>query len=209
MKIYRNNKIVAIIGSIAVALSLSAYTPNKAEKPSETAIERTVGYTSNTMGRLGAAVQEAEEHLEQKLADKTIQEYLNALSDEIKNFYSSPVEYFNSEELMTKYERIKEETEKLFDFIFNGKDINGYTFKDLSDSGKEKAKEGLNMADEFIEKYIPDYKERFHDWTVDKGADAVELWENLQKWYNGYKDEVLEEHDRRLTENAANIIKRK
>ena len=85
----------------------------------------------------------------------------------------------------------------LFDFVFNGKEINGITFNDLSEEGKEIAKNGLYEIDSYLELVIPNYKERFKDWTVDKGADAVELFNSLKEDYQNYKEDVMEEYNSR------------
>ena len=43
----------------------------------------------------------------------------------------------------------------LIDFIFNGGEIKGYTYNDLSDKGKENVKKSITEIDEIIEDYIP------------------------------------------------------
>ncbi|MBR2587974.1 MAG: hypothetical protein IKF82_01775 [Bacilli bacterium] len=208
MKLNKNNKFVAIIGSFAIALSLSAYTPNNAE-PSEQVIETAVEYAEEGLGELEKVVKEKEEYLDQKLADKTIEDYIDELYESMDSFYSISENFLQPENLITTYENISEKGRELFDFVFNGKEINGYTFKDLSEDGKQTAREGLDKVDSFIEKWLPNYKERFHNWTVERGADAVELWEDLQDWYYSYKEDVLEEYDRRTIESASNRIIRK
>ena len=51
----------------------------------------------------------------------------------------------------------KEKAIEYIDFIFYGKDINGVTFDELKQSGKDKAYAQLQKLDNIISKYDPDY----------------------------------------------------
>ena len=44
---------------------------------------------------------------------------------------------------------------------------------------------------------IPNYKDRLKDWTVDKGADAVELFGTIKNIYQNYQEDVMEEYSSR------------
>lgn len=204
MKLDKNKKVVTIIGAFAIALSACSPSAEEitVEDPAPKTIETSLSYGANNLEEMETTVKASEKSINQKIADRAIITYLGNLYERIDNFY---FEYLSADKLMETYEFVKEKGKELREFIFNGKEINGVTFDELSKEGQEKAKEGLNKLDNFIEFYIPDYKEKFHDWTIDKGADAIELWETLQNWYEEYKEEVLEEHDLR----AANRIKRK
>lgn len=138
-----------------------------------------------------------EQEIKERIRDKKIEDYIAQLKQEISEVKETAKEKWNSEETQEKINNIKQKSKDLFDFVVNGKEINGIKFKDLSDNGKEIAKNGFKELDGYIEMLIPNYKERFHDWTVDKGADAIEKYESLKEWYNNYKEEVTEEYNSR------------
>lgn len=76
------------------------------------------------------------------------------------------------------YQKTKEEAmdnfDTIFNFLFNGEEINGYTVNDVSDSTVEMAKKSLGTLDSYIESYIPEYKEK----AKEKLSDAGEwLWD--------------------------------
>lgn len=91
----------------------------------------------------------------------------------------------NNEEVEEK--KTKERLHDMLDFVFNGKEINGVTFSDLKEEEKERIMSELNEADDKIEEYFPEYKERLNNWfnnkkskfkefLIDKGADVKEMW---------------------------------
>ena len=169
-KLYKNKNIIAILTTLSLATFLNACTPSK-EKKEETNQEQV------------SQILDYYESEEQ--------------SDEITELSEYSEEKWQSEEVQEKYNNVKKKAKDLFDFIFNGKEINGITFKDLSEDGKQIAKEGFYELDSYIELLVPNYKERFHNWTIDKGADAKEKLESLKEWYNDYKDEVEKEYETR------------
>ena len=189
-KLYKNKNIIAILTTLSLATFLNACTPSK-EKKEETNQEQ----VSQILDYYES--EEQNDEIKEETSDKEIKEYINELKEEITELSEYSEEKWQSEEVQEKYNNVKKKAKDLFDFIFNGKEINGITFKDLSEDGKQIAKEGFYELDSYIELLVPNYKERFHNWTIDKGADAKEKLESLKEWYNDYKDEVEKEYETR------------
>lgn len=136
--------------------------------------------------------------------DQIITNYLNDLKDgfnELKNYAS---DQWNSEEFQTKLEECKQRLRNLLDFVFNGKEINGITFNDLSSEAKTKVMNALIELDEWIETLFPEYKERIYGWLVSLGADGIELWNEMQDGFNNYSEDVMDEYNSR---NTASYVK--
>ena len=109
-------------------------------------------------------------------------------ADKLKN---SATEAANSEEVQNELGKAMDNFQVLSDFIFNGAEIDGVTFSELSDEGKQNAKNALTSLDNTINELVPDYKNRFKEWFTDsaaKGLDALdslkdkgsELWDEIQ-----------------------------
>jgi len=105
----------------------------------------------------------------------------------------------------SEYQEAKDELISNFDtllnFCFNNQEINGYTFSDLSDSGKEKALSALFTLDGAIEKNIPDYKnkakqklEQFGAFVYDKSTD---LGADVKSFASNWLDDVKEKAKQR------------
>ena len=187
-KLYKNNFTV-LLSTLAVSSALLSCTPvkNNNIETAEIKAEITKDYQKEKQTNNGI----------KENNDKEIEEYIGNLKKEAEELSKISKEKWESEEVQEKVNAVKKKIKDLFDFVFNGKEINGITFKDLSDEGKENAKKSLEELDYYIELLIPNYKERFHDWTVDKGADALETYDELKNWYNNYKEETLEEYNKR------------
>ena len=65
--------------------------------------------------------------------------------------------------------------ETLSDFIFYNGTIKGYTFDELSDSGKEKVMNAWNRLDSYIESKYPDYKSSLKDGVMVKKEKIEEV----------------------------------
>lgn len=139
-------------------------------------------------------------------SDKVINDYLIDLQNgfnELKNYASDK---WNSEEFQTKLSICKEKLKMLLDFVFNGKEINGITFKQLSTEAKKNVMQSLIELDEWIETLFPEYKERIYDWLVNLGVGGVELWNDLKDGFNSYTQDVMETYN---SQNSASHIKLK
>ncbi len=73
-------------------------------------------------------------------------------------------------------EKAKEYFINAVDFIFYGKDIKGVYFDELSTKAKLKAISITLKIDDFIDKYVPNYKEKIFDTYSNVKAKLVELY---------------------------------
>lgn len=125
------------------------------------------------------AVSTEEKNFVEKEYDKV--EGSNAVEAAITIMTDSASELANATEEVKQtesYQKTKEQAmdnfDTIFNFLFNGEEINGYTINDVSDSTVEMAKNSLGTLDSYIESYIPEYKEK----AKEKLSDAGEwLWD--------------------------------
>ena len=81
----------------------------------------------------------------------------------------------NSENVTNAKEKIKGTFITIVDFIFYDSEINGVTFDELTDSGKQKVLEIANKIDTKIESKFPNYKDTISDTTKKAFNKASEL----------------------------------
>lgn len=85
---------------------------------------------------------------------------IDAFWDDVYN----KINYINWRIDNIDFDEIKDSTiehaKELIDFIFYGGEMNGITFDELKDDGKQKVYEELQNLDSFIMQFIPDYKEK-------------------------------------------------
>lgn len=180
-------KIIAIFTGASLATMLVACSPNKHSEPKREYIE-----TVQTEKKEDV-IDKEEQSINEKYIEE-LKEYLN----ETKEFVEDK---WDSEEALEKRKIAREKLKELIDFTFNGKEINGITFSELKEEEKEKIMSHMQEFDEYVDYYIPDYKDRFKnwisekkadfkEWLIDKSTDAKELWEE-------YKQEVNERYESR------------
>lgn len=186
----KNTKtLVAIFTGASLATMLVACTPNKSIEPQKKENVETV--------------QEREiADIREDIIDESFsEEYFEQLKKDLEEVKEYGKEKWDSEEVKEKRENIKTKFRELVDFVFNGKEINGVTFSELKTKEKEKIIKHLLELDEYIDDYIPEYKERlknwlseeghaFREWIIDKSVDAKELWDD-------FKNDVKEEYEDR------------
>ena len=173
------------IFSVALASTLIGCQATK-DEPQNTEI------TQNTENNQDSNYSEIEEYLQtQKEKDTQAEAAISIMLDGAEQLKESASESANSEAVQNELSNAMENFKVLSDFIFNGGEIDGVTFSELSDEGKETAKNALNSLDNTIDELVPNYKERFKDWFTDsaaKGLDALdslkdkgsELWDEIQ-----------------------------
>ena len=191
------NKAITILSCVALATTLYGCTsPKKEPNNKNTDVETTQVEKNNVETK-----NQSKKEVETGNGENPLEEYIDYLKKEISEVENYAEDKWNSEECIQKREDIKERLKNLIDFVFNGKEINGKTFKELKSEEKEKIIQELTKFDSKIEKYIPDYKERFKNWFVDKSADAKE-WlidrsADIKEVWDNYKLEVKEEYQKR------------
>lgn len=92
----------------------------------------------------------------------------------------SATDSVNSDAFQEELGRSMQNFKDLSDFIFNGKEINGVTFSELSDEGKQHALNALDSLDSTLEYLVPNYRERFREWLTDKAADGLDTLSDLR-----------------------------
>lgn len=188
MKLH-NNKVIVIISSFALVTTLSSCTPDNKN-------------SLNKDNRENLEIINDNQTKENKTEEKNFtNEYLEELKQDFKELENYDEDKWNSEKCIEKRKKFKEKISILTDFVFNGKEINGITFKELKEKEKENIKKELDNLDNKMEEYIPDYKERLKDWFIDKSADAKELLvdtgASIKEMWNNYKEEVNKDYNSR------------
>ena len=195
-KLYRKNFTV-LLSSLALSSSLFACTPAKNNQNSEYETANLI--IKNAIDQENNYIEKAEDTfqvVQEKNKDKEIEEYITLLKQQISELGSIAKEKWNSEETQEKLVMIRQKSKDLFDFVFNGKEINGIKFKDLSDNGKKIVQNGLEELDYYTELMIPNYQERLHELIVNKGVDLLETYDSVKQWYDQYKVEITEEYNK-------------
>lgn len=100
--------------------------------------------------------------------DKTAIQTFNNLNDEIDNI-------LKNENVESAKDKAKGTFITIVDFIFYDSEINGVTFDELTDSGKQKVLEIANKIDTKIENKFPNYKDTISDTAKEAFNKASEL----------------------------------
>lgn len=95
---------------------------------------------------------------------------------DLVNFFeqeTNAIETYNEND-MTLREKAKNTFTTIIDFLFYGKEVKGYTFKELTNSAKLKVISLALKADNKIDQYFPNYKDKVKDkYTSFKGKLAI------------------------------------
>lgn len=198
--------VVMLFAGVALSFTITKCAINKNETNiNQTQAEEITQYYQNEelLEQIGNDVTTVTEYAEEKVnenrpnPDETINSYLSDLREGFNELQSYASDQWNSEEVQAKLAIYKKRLKDLLDFVFNGKEINGITFNDLSEEAKQNVMESIYELDSWIEYLFPDYKQRIHDWLVCLGADGVELWQDLSDGFSNYADEVMDEYNSR------------
>jgi flagellar basal body-associated protein FliL len=90
--------------------------------------------------------------------------------------YSDPVEYFESVEKTNDENKLKKGFTNVVDFLFYGKEINGKTLSELTDSAKLKIMKIALSLDSKIDDRFPGYKNKISDKYKEIKSKVVELY---------------------------------
>lgn len=110
--------------------------------------------------------------------DNAVEAAITVMIDGAEKVGNATDEFKQTEEYQDAKEQLVSNFDTLLGFCFNDQEIDGYTIHDVSDNVKEKAKSALTTLDGYIEKNIPDYKEKAKEklekagaWLYDKSTD--------------------------------------
>lgn len=192
-KLYPKTILTAICGVAFVATLTSCSGNVNEQKIEDTTSQETI---ENVETQNNEQTNTESTNLEtQEEKDSAAEEAISIMLDGANQLNESASNAANSEEVQRHLETSMQNLKDLTDFIFNGSEINGVTFSELSDEGKQKAIDALSTLDETINYLIPNYRERFRDWFTDttaNGLDALgelknhglELWDEIQSKRN-------------------------
>lgn len=165
--------ITAIFG-IALTASLIGCSNTVENKTESTEITQNTENNKNELEQI-------DEYLDAKTQeDSAAEAAISIMLDGAEKLKTSASDAANSEAVQNELANSMQNFKDLSDFIWNGKEINGVTFSELSDEGKDYAMNALNSLDDTLEYLVPDYKERFKDWFTDKAADTLDSLDNLK-----------------------------
>ena len=128
----------------------------------------------------------------QQEKDTKAEAAISMMLDGAEALKNSAEESANSEEVQYQLSEAMKNFQVLTDFVFNGGEIDGVTFSELSEEGKENVKNALSSLDNTLNELIPNYKERLKDTLTSgaaKGLDALDsladkgqdLWDEIQQ----------------------------
>lgn len=193
-KLYYQRALTGVFGA-ALTLTLASCGTNVTENQTQNT------YTNEPIESTDAPTDEqtniendkTENTQEEK--DKAAEEAISIMVDSANDLKESASDAANSDAVQEEWARSLENFKILSDFIFNGGEINGVTFDELSEEGKQYARDALSSIDDVLEYLVPGYKERFKDWLTDSAAsgldalselkdEGVELWGEIQSKRN-------------------------
>ena len=184
-KLYPKTILTAICG-VAFVATLTSCSGNVNEQKIEDTTSQETIENVETQNNEQTNTESTDTTLEtQEEKDSAAEAAISIMLDGADQLSESASNAANSEEVQRHLETSMQNLKDLTDFIFNGSEINGVTFSELSDEGKQKAIDALSTLDETINYLIPNYRERFRDWFTDTTANGLDTLEEL-------KDEGLE-----------------
>lgn len=133
--------------------------------------------------------------------DNAVEAAITVMIDGAEKVGNATDEFKQTEEYQEAKKELVSNFDTLLGFCFNDQEIDGYTIHDVSDNVKEKAKSALTTLDGYIEKNIPDYKDKAKEklkeagaWLYDKSTDlGAYVKEKGSEWL----DEVEEKAKQR------------
>ena len=168
-KLYQSKALNAICG-ISLALTLSSCGGNVEENKIETTVSQEPIETTTDNQNLDT----------QEEKDSAAESAIKIMLEGAEKLEDSANGAANSEEVQRELDKSMQNFKDLSDFIFNGSEINGVTFNELSDSAKEKVLNAFASIDDILNYLVPNYKERFKDWFTDTSARGLDTLSDLK-----------------------------
>ena len=173
------NKIISIMCSVAFITTLTSCAGNAAENKTQDTTDNIEN--TEVQNEDQTYLEEVDSYLDtQTEKDSAADAAISMMLDGAQKLEESAQESVNSEAFQEEFAKCLQNFKDLSDFIFNGKEINGVTFDELSDSGKEKAINALSSLDDILNYLVPNYKERFKDWFTDTSARGLDTLSDLK-----------------------------
>lgn len=177
-KLYYQRALTGVFGAALVVTLASCGTTaeNKSQDTSTNEpIESTETYTEE---QTNTETNETVDTQEEK--DTAAEEAISLMLDGASNLKESASDAANSDAVQEEWSRSLENFKVLSDFIFNGGEINGVTFNELSEDAQQYARNALSSIDDVLEYLVPNYQERFRDWLTDTAANGLDALSELR-----------------------------
>lgn len=159
---------MTLVGCGANEVNTAENTNTTNEQPNEEA-------TNNVVDGVKNAVSDEYDKIQ---GDNAVEAAITVMIDGAEKVGNATEEFKQTEEYQDAKEQLVSNFDTLLGFCFNDQEIDGYTIHDVSDNVKDKAKSALTTLDGYIEKNIPDYKEKAKEklekagaWLYDKSTD--------------------------------------
>ena len=200
IKLFKSGAALLLTGALVLSASGCAKEKQSAEITSSSSVsEQVVSSNSEEISSISPGREIITDNLEN--ADSAVEAAIGIMIESAEQLSEASEEAKQTE----AYQKVKEETKQNFDdlfrFLLGEKEIAGYTIYDVKDSTVETATESLMTLDNYIEEYIPDYKEKaktklnkIKEWLT-----SDETVEKIAEYYNkfrDYKDRIVEEADK-------------
>ena len=187
-KLYPKTILTAICGVAFVATLTSCSSNVNEQKIEDTTSQETI---ENVETQNNEQTNTESTNLEtQEEKDSAAEEAIGIMLDEADQLSESASNAANSEEVQGHLATSMQNLKDLTDFVFNGSEINGVTFSELSEEGKQKVKDALSSLDATLNYLIPNYRERLKEWFTDTAADGLDALDELKDKGLGLLDEI-------------------
>jgi len=182
---------MTLVGCGSNEVNTTENTNTTNEQPSEEA--------TNSQNTVVDGVKDAvSSEYEKVKGDNAVEAAITVMLDGAEKVGDATDEFKQTEEYQEAKDQLVSNFDTLLGFCFNDKEINGYTIHDVSDNVKEKAKSALYTLDGYIEKNIPDYKEKAKEklkaagaWLYDKSTDiGAAVVDKGSQWLDEVKEKA-------------------
>lgn len=150
-KIKINRKVLAILLSMGIVVSISGCRSNREKDTSSSAISVSEGVIVDSNTNANDDTSSVETFLPKKTFD----------------YFSSDLEEVEGMIQMKELEQVKCKAKEVFitgvDFIFYGGSIKGVTFSELTEEGKKITMDNLESLGEMVDQVIPGWREELSD----------------------------------------------
>ena len=187
-----SKKVVLAATSFALLTSLTACGPTNEQKTEE---------KDDVTTSQEAPKEESQDTRteSEKEADTKVGKAMEVMKEGFDKLSESASDAANSEATQENLNNSFKEFDDLTGFLFNGEELGGVKFDDLSESGKENVLNFFNSIDSKVDEWVPNYKERFKDWTIRTGAKGLDLLNKAKDKLQEWTGEVEEEYNKTYT----------